>query len=93
MKPAQILSDWSGYDFCERSEKLGYGIPDGYTESTAGMLNSDSVDKILEIANQYGLQMRGHDAVASAGHQRVSSRKDIAGAALKVSNTSDGQTT
>ena len=60
LKPAQILSDWSGTISVSEAKKLGYVIPDGYTESTVGKLNFDSVDKILEIANQYGLQMRGH---------------------------------
>ena len=55
----------------EHYKKLGYVIPDGYTESTVGKLNFDSVDKILEIANQYGLQMRGH---VMQWHQQTSTR-------------------
>ena len=71
LKPAQILSDWSGTISVSEAKKLGYVIPDGYTESTVGKLNFDSVDKILEIANQYGLQMRGH---VMQWHQQTSTR-------------------
>ena len=71
LKPAQILSDWSGTISVSEAKKLGYVIPDGYTESTVGKLNFDSVDKILEIANQYGLQMRGH---VMKWHQQTSTR-------------------
>ena len=60
LKPAQILSAWSGTISVSEAKKLGYVIPDDYTESTVAKLNFDNVDKILEIANQYGLQMRGH---------------------------------
>ena len=71
LKLAQILSDWSGTISVSEAKKLGYVIPDGYTESTVGKLNFDSVDKILEIANQYGLQMRGH---VMQWHQQTSTR-------------------
>ena len=71
LKPAQILSDWSGTISVSEAKKLGYVIPDGYTELTVGKLNFDSVDKILEIANQYGLQMRGH---VMQWHQQTSTR-------------------
>ena len=71
LKPAQILSDWSGTISVSEAKRLGYVIPDGYTESTVGKLNFDSVDKILEIANQYGLQMRGH---VMQWHQQTSTR-------------------
>ena len=60
LKPEQILSAWSGTISVSEAKKLGYVIPDDYTESTVAKLNFDNVDKILEIANQYGLQMRGH---------------------------------
>lgn len=70
LKPAQILSDWSGTISVSEAKKLGYVIPDGYTESTVGKLNFDSVDKI-QLANQYGLQMRGH---VMQWHQQTSTR-------------------
>ena len=60
LKPEQILSAWSGTISVSEAKKLGYVIPDDYTESTVAKLNFDNVDKILEIANQYGLEMRGH---------------------------------
>ena len=44
LKPAQILSDWSGTISVSEAKKLGYVIPDGYTESTVGKLNFDIVD-------------------------------------------------
>ena len=31
LKPAQILSDWSGTISVSEAKKLGYVIPDGYT--------------------------------------------------------------
>lgn len=71
LKPAQILSDWSGTISVSEAKSLGYVIPDGYTESTVAKLNFDSVDKILEIANNYGLQMRGH---VMQWHQQTSTR-------------------
>ena len=71
LKPEQVLSNWSGTISVSEAKKLGYVIPDGYTESTVGKLNFDSVDKILEIANQYGLQMRGH---VMQWHQQTSPR-------------------
>lgn len=71
LKPAQILSDWSGTISVSEAKSLGYVIPDGYTESTVAKLNFDNVDKILEIANNYGLQMRGH---VMQWHQQTSTR-------------------
>lgn len=71
LKPEEILSDWSGIIPVSEAKKLGYVIPDGYTESTVAKLNFDSVDKILEIANSYGIQMRGH---VMQWHQQTSPR-------------------
>lgn len=71
LKPEQVLSNWSGTISVSEAKKLGYVIPDGYTESTVAKLNFDSVDKILEIANNYGIQMRGH---VMQWHQQTSPR-------------------
>ena len=71
LKPEQVLSNWSGTISVSKAKNLGYVIPDGYTESTVAKLNFDSVDKILEIANNYGIQMRGH---VMQWHQQTSPR-------------------
>lgn len=71
LKPEQVLSNWSGTISVSEARNLGYVIPDGYTESTVAKLNFDSVDKILEIANNYGIQMRGH---VMQWHQQTSPR-------------------
>lgn len=71
LKPEQVLSNWSGTISVSEAKNLGYVIPDGYTESTVAKLNFDSVDKILEIANSYGIQMRGH---VMQWHQQTSPR-------------------
>ena len=71
LKPEQVLSNWSGTISVSEAKNLGYVIPDGYTESTVAKLNFDSVDKILEIANNYGIQMRGH---VMQWHQQTSPR-------------------
>lgn len=34
LKPEQVLSNWSGTISVSEAKKLGYVIPDGYTEST-----------------------------------------------------------
>ena len=71
LKPEQILSSWSGTISVSEAKNLGYVIPDDYTESTVAKLNFDNVDKILEIANQYGIQMRGH---VMQWHQQTAAR-------------------
>lgn len=71
MKPDQLLPSWSGTISVSEAKQLGYVIPDNYTESVVAKLNFDNVDKILEIANQYGIQMRGHVLM---WHQQTASR-------------------
>lgn len=39
LKPEQVLSNWSGTISVSEAKKLGYVIPDGYTESTVAKLN------------------------------------------------------
>ncbi len=60
MKPEQLLPEWSGTISVSEAKQLGYVIPDNYTESKVAKLNFDNLDKILEISNQYGIQMRAH---------------------------------
>lgn len=71
MKPEQLLSNWSGTITVSEAKELGYVIPDNYTESVVAKLNFDNLDKILEIANQYGIQMRAHVLM---WHQQTATR-------------------
>lgn len=61
MKPDAIYSRYGGGTISVADAKArGYVIPDSYKEATVPQLNFDSVDKILEIADKYGLKMRAH---------------------------------
>jgi endo-1,4-beta-xylanase len=60
LKPSMLFSDYSKTVTVEEAKKLGYEIPEDYTESTVAQLDFSTLDKILEIAHQYGLRMRGH---------------------------------
>lgn len=71
MKPDQLLPSWSGTVTVSEAKELGYVIPDNYKESVVAKLNFDNLDKILEIANQYGIQMRAHVLM---WHQQTATR-------------------
>lgn len=60
MKPDNIFSNWSGTINVSEAKNLGYVIPSNYTETTVAKLNFDSIDRILEKAKQYNIQMRAH---------------------------------
>lgn len=69
MKPDQIFSRYGGAPISVADAKArGYVIPDSYKESTVPQLNFSSVDKILEIADKYGIKMRAH---VLAWHQQT----------------------
>ncbi|MBE5937852.1 MAG: hypothetical protein E7265_07460 [Lachnospiraceae bacterium] len=69
MKPSYILADPSK-DFrnpefnrlisCEEAKEQGYIIPEGYEESDVPALNLDTIDKIMQVAKDNGIRMRGH---------------------------------
>lgn len=71
MKPDAILSTWSGTISVSEAKNLGYVIPDNYKESTVARLNFDTVDKVLELAKKYNIQMRAHTLV---WHQQTAGR-------------------
>lgn len=71
MKPDAILSSWSGTISVSEAKNLGYVIPDNYKESTVARLNFDTVDKVLELAKKYNLQMRAHTLM---WHQQTAGR-------------------
>lgn len=71
MKPDQLLPSWSGTVTVREAEQLGYVIPGNYTESVVAKLNFDNLDKILEAAHQYGIQMRAHVLM---WHQQTATR-------------------
>lgn len=60
MKPDNLLSSWTGTISVNEARQLGYVIPDDYKETKIAKLSFDNLDKILEKANQYGIQMRAH---------------------------------
>lgn len=71
MKPDNILSNWSDTISVNEARSRGYVIPDSYKESLVASLNFDSIDRILEKANQYGIQMRAHVLM---WHQQTASK-------------------
>ncbi len=71
MKPEQLLPASSGTISVSQAKKLGYVIPNDYTEDVVPKLNFDSLDKILEVANKYGIPMRAHTLL---WHQQTSTR-------------------
>lgn len=61
MKPEMIYNGYSGAPITIAAGKTrGYVIPDSYKEATVPQLNFDTVDKVLEIADKYGIKMRAH---------------------------------
>lgn len=61
MKPDQIFNRYGGAPISVADAKArGYVIPDSYKEATVPQLNFNSVDKVLEIADKYGIKMRAH---------------------------------
>lgn len=44
----------------DEAKKQGYVIPSGYSEKTVPQLNFTNIDGALEVAKQYGIQMRAH---------------------------------
>lgn len=71
MKPDNIFSNWGQTISVSEAKNLGYVIPSNYQEATVAKLNFDSVDKILEKANQYNIQMRAHVLM---WHQQTASK-------------------
>lgn len=71
MKPDSLLPSWSGTISVSEAEQLGYVIPDSYKETKVAKLNFDTLDKILEASNQYGMQMRAHVLM---WHQQTAAR-------------------
>lgn len=71
MKPDALLSAWSGTISVSEAKQMGYVIPDSYQETKVAKLNFDSLDKILELSDQYGIQMRAHVLM---WHQQTATR-------------------
>ncbi len=63
MKPDSILGSSATAITVAKAKSLGYYIPANYTESTVPQLDFSRVDKVLEIAKNNGLKMRGHTLV------------------------------
>lgn len=61
MKPETILNGSTTITKeAAKSAPYNYIIPDNYTESKVLVLNFTTLDKILELAHEKGLKMRGH---------------------------------
>lgn len=72
MKPSYLLADSEASFFDppfnelmsrSEAEAQGYTIPEGYTESKVPKINFDRMDKILKIASDNGIRMRGHTLI------------------------------
>ena len=77
MKPSYLLADSEASFFNppfnelmsrSEAEAQGYTIPEGYTESKVPKINFDRMDKILKIASDNGIRMRGHTLILSLIH-------------------------
>lgn len=62
MKPTGVLGNQWGAELISKEEalELGYIIPDNYTEDKVPKLNLATLDRIIEVAKFYGIQMRAH---------------------------------
>lgn len=60
MKPDAILGSNITAITKEEALELGYIIPDNYKETQVPKLNFDRIDKILQVAYDNGLVLRGH---------------------------------
>ncbi|MCI5882457.1 MAG: endo-1,4-beta-xylanase [Eubacterium sp.] len=60
MKPEAILGERITAITKEEAQELGYIIPDNYKETQVPKLNFDRIDKILQVAYDNGLVLRGH---------------------------------
>lgn len=60
MKPDAVLGGTAKIITKEEAEALGYVIPESYTEEEIPKLNFDTLDSVLEVANENGLKMRAH---------------------------------
>lgn len=60
MKPDAVLGGNATMITKEEAETLGYVIPDSYKEENIPKLNFDTLDRVLEVANENGLKMRAH---------------------------------
>ena len=60
MKPDAILGSKITAITKEEAQELGYIIPDNYKETQVPKLNFDRIDKILQVAYDNGLVLRGH---------------------------------
>lgn len=63
MKPSYVLGYSATKISKEQATKKGYTIPDNYTEDYVPQLNFDTLDKVLQVAYDNNLKMRGHTLV------------------------------
>lgn len=72
MKPSYVLADpttdfrnpkFNDLISRDEAERLGYTIPEGYSENVVPKLNFDRIDTILKVTKDNGLRMRGHTLI------------------------------
>lgn len=63
MKPDALLGNSPTLISVAEAKSLGYYIPSGYTEATVPKINFGTIDKVLKIAYDNGLGVRGHTLV------------------------------
>jgi endo-1,4-beta-xylanase len=63
MKPDAMLGGSPTLISVAEAKSLGYYIPSNYTESTVPKINFGTMDKVLKIAYDNGLGVRGHTLV------------------------------
>ena len=63
MKPDALLGSSPNLISVAEAKSLGYYIPSNYTEATVPKINFSTMDKVLKIAYDNGLGVRGHTLV------------------------------
>ena len=91
MKPSYVLGYSATKISKEQATKKGYTIPDNYTEDYVPQLNFDTLDKVLQVAYDNNLKMRGHTLVWHSQTPEWFFTKDYAGSTLVDIDTMDAR--
>ena len=91
MKPNDVLGKFATKISKEQATKKGYTIPDNYKEDYVPQLNFDTLDKVLQVAYDNNLKMRGHTLVWHSQTPEWFFTKDYAGSTLVDTDTMDAR--
>lgn len=91
MKPNDVLGKFATKISKEQATKKGYTIPDNYKEDYVPQLNFDTLDKVLQVAYDNHLKMRGHTLVWHSQTPEWFFTKDYAGSTLVDTDTMDAR--